>query len=435
MPFRFPDADRRGGGGGFDEIGSEGDLFSTFMGMDKIAGVARDRAAEMSSSPPCPTKHRHSACFDGFAMSCGGPGGQQDGGGGRGLFADVLDAKKAISSEQLSKLASVDPKRAKRVGLRMMRGESAVATGIPVVTDLGEKGEGSDADQECGGEISTSLPDDGKTFSEPRQPSRETKVCGFPTFSHGCSAGVHRHWEVRFSFSKDASRVDQFGSLVVHHSSGWAMIRDAEGDILAGRYLIPNDLRIGLEIEMDGFLVMLIKPYFFECHCGKKIASVPPRVGGKFWVLEDQNDDSDVEDDAPPCSSVPSPISPASPVGVSVECKLQQDFQLPTKKMGAPRPKPWIGPLPKVRQEDDRIALPVSSLGTVQEVTGFSSPSIQAEMIVADPPVASVLETPDNYISEDAVIQFGDGNVLEDEALEHSSVDQEEADPRSTKLH
>jgi hypothetical protein len=113
VAFRFPDAD----GGGFDEIGSEEDLFSTFMDMEKIAGAGadRDRAAETSSSPPRPTKHRHSASFDGFAMGCGGgPGRHVDSGGGGGLFADVLEAKKAMSSEQLSELASIDPKRAKR---------------------------------------------------------------------------------------------------------------------------------------------------------------------------------------------------------------------------------------------------------------------------------------------------------------------------------
>uniref|UniRef100_A0A453AP12 BZIP domain-containing protein n=1 Tax=Aegilops tauschii subsp. strangulata TaxID=200361 RepID=A0A453AP12_AEGTS len=51
----------------------------------------------------------------GFAMGCGGPGRQDGGGGGGGVFADVLEAKKAMSSEQLSELASVDPKRAKRI--------------------------------------------------------------------------------------------------------------------------------------------------------------------------------------------------------------------------------------------------------------------------------------------------------------------------------
>nr|ACG36988.1 transcription factor RF2b [Zea mays] len=114
VAFRFPDDLPGGGGGGFDEIGSEDDLFSTFMDMDKIAGADRDRAAE-TSSPPRPAKHRHSVSFDGFGMgaAAGGPGGQQDGGGG--VFGEVMEAKKAMSSEQLSELAAIDPKRAKRI--------------------------------------------------------------------------------------------------------------------------------------------------------------------------------------------------------------------------------------------------------------------------------------------------------------------------------
>ncbi|CAD6222516.1 unnamed protein product [Miscanthus lutarioriparius] len=114
VAFRFPDDLAGGGGGGFDEIGSEDDLFSTFMDMDKIAGADRDSAAE-TSSPPRPAKHRHSASFDGFGMGAGagGPGGQQDGGGG--LFGEVMEAKKALSSEQLAELAAIDPKRAKRI--------------------------------------------------------------------------------------------------------------------------------------------------------------------------------------------------------------------------------------------------------------------------------------------------------------------------------
>jgi len=113
VAFRFPDDLGAGGGAGFDEIGSEDDLFSTFMDMDKIAGADRDRAAE-TSSPPRPAKHRHSASFDGFGMgpAGGGTGGQQDGAGG--VFGEVMEAKKAMSSKQLAELAAIDPKRAKR---------------------------------------------------------------------------------------------------------------------------------------------------------------------------------------------------------------------------------------------------------------------------------------------------------------------------------
>ncbi|CAL5084739.1 unnamed protein product [Urochloa decumbens] len=114
VAFRFPDDLGAGGGAGFDEIGSEDDLFSTFMDMDKIAGADRDRAAE-TSSPPRPAKHRHSASFDGFGMgpAAGGTAGQQDGAGG--VFGEVMEAKKAMSSEQLAELAAIDPKRAKRI--------------------------------------------------------------------------------------------------------------------------------------------------------------------------------------------------------------------------------------------------------------------------------------------------------------------------------
>jgi hypothetical protein len=118
VAFRLPDDLGLGGGAGpdgdgFDEIGSEDDLFSTFMDMDKIAGADRDRAAE-TSSPPRPAKHRHSASFDGFGMgpAAGGTGAQQDGAGG--VFGEVMEAKKAMSSEQLAELAAIDPKRAKR---------------------------------------------------------------------------------------------------------------------------------------------------------------------------------------------------------------------------------------------------------------------------------------------------------------------------------
>uniref|UniRef100_A0A8I6W8S0 Uncharacterized protein n=1 Tax=Hordeum vulgare subsp. vulgare TaxID=112509 RepID=A0A8I6W8S0_HORVV len=49
----------------------------------------------------------------------------------------------------------------------------------------------------------------------------------------------------------------------------------------------------------------------------------------------------------------------------------------------------------------------VPSMGSVQEVSGFSSISTQAGTMVADSPAAPLLETPHTFISEDAVIQFG----------------------------
>ncbi|TVU47148.1 hypothetical protein EJB05_06735 [Eragrostis curvula] len=120
VAFRLPDDLDLGGGGGhggdgLDEIGSEDDLFSTFMDIEKIssagpaAGSDRDRAAE-SSSPPRP-KHRHSSSIDGSGLFFS-PG---SGGGSAASLAEVLEAKKAMSPEQLAELAAIDPKRAKRI--------------------------------------------------------------------------------------------------------------------------------------------------------------------------------------------------------------------------------------------------------------------------------------------------------------------------------
>ncbi|KAI4992376.1 hypothetical protein ZWY2020_051793 [Hordeum vulgare] len=78
-------------------------------------------------------------------MRSGGPGDPQDGGGAKGFFAHVLEDE--VAFDQVSVLVSADP---------------------------GAEGEGSSA-QACGGEISSSIPDDGKTFVEPRQTSRDTK--------------------------------------------------------------------------------------------------------------------------------------------------------------------------------------------------------------------------------------------------------------------
>ncbi|KAJ4753824.1 Basic-leucine zipper (bZIP) transcription factor family protein [Rhynchospora pubera] len=134
VAFRIPDdLDLSSGDpvstGSFDEIGSEDDLFSTFMDIEKISskidgsgsgsegggGGSRDRNGEGSvggnggangNGIPRP-KHRHSNSIDGSAMlGSGGPG---------SLFNEVMEAKKAMSAEQLAELATIDPKRAKRI--------------------------------------------------------------------------------------------------------------------------------------------------------------------------------------------------------------------------------------------------------------------------------------------------------------------------------
>ena len=65
----------------------------------------------------------------------GGGVGQQDGGGG--VFGEVMEAKKAMSSEQLAELAAIDPKRAKRYRL-LDRGNSSISLVYPCLASVTE---------------------------------------------------------------------------------------------------------------------------------------------------------------------------------------------------------------------------------------------------------------------------------------------------------
>ncbi|CAN0903639.1 Transcription factor RF2b [Linum grandiflorum] len=89
-----------------EEIGSEDDLFSTYIDVDKLtAGAGNcadqsngvDRNAGEKSSRPA-TKHRHSNSVD-----------------GSGAFGEIMDAKKAMPPDKLAELWNLDPKRAKRI--------------------------------------------------------------------------------------------------------------------------------------------------------------------------------------------------------------------------------------------------------------------------------------------------------------------------------
>ncbi|XP_066320207.1 bZIP transcription factor 18-like [Miscanthus floridulus] len=96
VAFCLPDDLGLGGpdGDAFDEIGSEDDLFSTFMDIEKISSSGpsnrdRDRAAKTSSL--LRPKHRHSSSVDGsglfFSPGIGGARGEGCRGvAGRGAF-------------------------------------------------------------------------------------------------------------------------------------------------------------------------------------------------------------------------------------------------------------------------------------------------------------------------------------------------------------
>ncbi|PKA67143.1 Transcription factor RF2b [Apostasia shenzhenica] len=122
--------------GSFEETGSDDDLFSAFMDIEKIdcklecsesgseggdfrypvverlcGGDERkiSNAGGGGASPSSGPKHRHSCSADGSSMS------SLAATRGVGLFAEVVETKKAMTAEQLAKLSKIDPKRAKRI--------------------------------------------------------------------------------------------------------------------------------------------------------------------------------------------------------------------------------------------------------------------------------------------------------------------------------
>lgn len=101
--------------GSFDEIGSEDDLFCTYMDMEKLGSSSADGggdfnnaagggggvAAESSGEGEknARPRHRHSNSVDGSFL----------------FGAESIEAKKAMAPEKLAELWSIDPKRAKRI--------------------------------------------------------------------------------------------------------------------------------------------------------------------------------------------------------------------------------------------------------------------------------------------------------------------------------
>ncbi|MED6192364.1 hypothetical protein PIB30_009443 [Stylosanthes scabra] len=90
-----------------DEIGSEDDLFTTYIDVDKLgngsggSGNGSDpigNGTESEKAVPRP-RHRHSNSVDGSTTS----------------FGEIMDAKKAMPPDKLAELWTIDPKRAKRI--------------------------------------------------------------------------------------------------------------------------------------------------------------------------------------------------------------------------------------------------------------------------------------------------------------------------------
>ncbi|ESW14039.1 hypothetical protein PHAVU_008G247800 [Phaseolus vulgaris] len=114
VSFRLPDdmmdlspSDPFAGGSStasMEEIGSEDDLFSTYIDVDKLGGANGSGAAGNGVDPtgdreksPARARHRHSSSVDDSS------------------FGEIMEAKKAMPPDKLAELWTVDPKRAKRI--------------------------------------------------------------------------------------------------------------------------------------------------------------------------------------------------------------------------------------------------------------------------------------------------------------------------------
>ncbi|PSS34413.1 Transcription factor RF2b like [Actinidia chinensis var. chinensis] len=86
--------------GSFDEIGSEDDLFCTYMDMERLGSGGGDGMAAESSEREKRERprHRHSNSVDGSI-----------------LLSESIEAKKAMAPDKLAELWTIDPKRAKRI--------------------------------------------------------------------------------------------------------------------------------------------------------------------------------------------------------------------------------------------------------------------------------------------------------------------------------
>ncbi|XP_010252066.1 PREDICTED: transcription factor RF2b-like [Nelumbo nucifera] len=142
MNFRLPDDLDLAGDpfdaptGSYEEIGSEDDIFSTYMDIEKLGSKIED-CSTGGATKLGDCRIDNAACVGqnggtgvgGVAVECGGGdknvrprhrhSNSVDGSlisrGGESLFADTIEAKKAMAPDKLAELWAIDPKRAKRI--------------------------------------------------------------------------------------------------------------------------------------------------------------------------------------------------------------------------------------------------------------------------------------------------------------------------------
>ncbi|XP_037472397.1 uncharacterized protein LOC119348177 [Triticum dicoccoides] len=94
----------------------------------------------------------------------------------------------------------------------------------------------------------------------------------------------------------------------MHPRSSWTTVRDEEHDILAGRYLNAGEMiQAGMRLHIDVFEILVLDSLQVSSGGEEQIEIVDlttsehqitrpnPRIGGRFWVLVD-DEEEEVED-------------------------------------------------------------------------------------------------------------------------------------------
>lgn len=144
----------------------------------------------------------------------------------------------------------------------------------------------------------------------------------------------HRRWEVTYEDSTIESPRVLHGFISLHLPSLWITVRDAEDDILAGRYLQKRECpRVGHVLEIDGFRLIVRNPSSPEIQEKAAVCvdltSPPTRFGRRFWVLAYQDDEEDAGHSGVIQIDEPTPLPCwVLPAAESQERKIQPDFKL-----------------------------------------------------------------------------------------------------------
>ncbi|KAE8811836.1 hypothetical protein D1007_11250 [Hordeum vulgare] len=198
------------------------------------------------------------------------------------------------------------------------------------------------------------------TPAENEQPSQ---------ISSASDINLRRRWKI--SYSEIDRTYLNGGTLLLHLVSRWMTIRDKEDDILVGRHLQEGGLfSEGVRISIDIYNVTIISEILqvqailqehletIDLSSDEEVKTKPklglPRVGGRFWVLAEEDDEEMDEQPSLHAEELSSPDmekrrSPEEVIRLSVKSARKTSGTV--RKSNSVKIKPLKGPMPKVSME------------------------------------------------------------------------------------